>query len=129
MMIANIQGRRTGKTEAFIRFMRANPDALGIVSNNKMKSYYPDDIRVRLVTAEDFIKDNSTRTYKKIGVDEPFLISSLKIAQLFFFLGQSYADIEIFGTTKEDHSYENYNMRPTQEPRWITRISQEERYD
>lgn len=94
--------RQTGKTYAVIKLMEENPEMITIVPVSGMRGHYPEHLRERVLTVEQFIE----RPYhegkfdvlkNKVVVDEGFFLNP-SLVKLYYMLGMHGIGVLVVGT-------------------------------
>ena len=97
--------RRMGKTISAIEALDNNDKAIMLIPNLKYRdSFYPKEIKNRIFSTEQFMRGEPLRgiAYELIILDEGLNYSKSQLAKLYYYLGRSGVNIEIYAT---DDSY------------------------
>lgn len=105
MIHFNIQGRGSGKTYNCILKMQAHPHMIMIIQNRRMRSLYPKDIQDRIFTMDELLENGLIRERSRHPhhlpetiIDEGLTMDPVTMAKLYYKLGQSGYDVEVWGS-------------------------------
>lgn len=99
MIETNVQERATGKTTEVIGRIKENENSIGLVPYDPMKKLYPKELQNRIYTINQLLDGHLRyKRFNKVIIDEGYLLSKDKLAQLYYHLGKMNIDVVVYGT-------------------------------
>lgn len=94
--------RQSGKTTIVKALMEYDQDLYCILPMKSHFRFYPQHLQGRLLSGnEDIYKQTMGNRVKKVILDEGFMYTQKRLAELYYRLGQMGIDVISFGTSQE----------------------------